>query len=238
MLSGIPNKREHVARVLAGAGVLRVLEQIALRARPCLIVLTYHRIANPATDLFYEPVISANPESFRAQVKWLKSHVRLLSLDELDAQIQNGSPWREPALLLTFDDAYRDNFDVAVPILREFLAPATFFIPTAFLESPRVPWWDAVSYVIKKTQVPRLTLDRDRTGQIPALAIDLERTTRAAAIATIIRAFLDDTVGDERTFLDQLCERARVSLEHERLGQALFMNWAQACALWPIQALA
>ena len=39
-------------------------------------------------------------------------------------------------MLLTFDDGYRDNFDLAVPILRERNIPATFFIPTAFLESP------------------------------------------------------------------------------------------------------
>ena len=70
-------------------------------------------------DLFYEPVISATPESFRAQIKWLRSHLHLVTLEELIEQVQTGSPWREPTVLLTFDDAYRDNFEVAVPILRE-----------------------------------------------------------------------------------------------------------------------
>ena len=166
VLSGIPNKRDHLARVLARAGVLGVLECFVLRFRPCLIVLTYHRIANPGTDLFYEPVISATPESFRSQIKWLRSHVRLVTLDELDAQIQTGSPWREPVVLLSFDDAYRDNFDVAAPILREYRAPATFFVPTGFLETPSLAWWDAVAYVIKKTQVRRLTLDRRSQGTV------------------------------------------------------------------------
>jgi peptidoglycan/xylan/chitin deacetylase (PgdA/CDA1 family) len=227
MLGGIPNKRQHLARALGGAGVLRLLEGIARRWRPYLAVLTYHRIAEPGSDLFYEPVISATPESFRAQVKWLRSHLHLVTLDELIAQIQTGSPWREPAAFLTFDDAYRDNFEIAVPILRECEAPATFFIPTGFLETPRLPWWDNVAYVIKKTQVRRLMLDRDRRGHTPPLAIDLETATRTAAITTIIRAFLDDTVGDESWFLEQLAAQAKVTVNHEGLGRALFMNWAQ-----------
>jgi len=231
VLSGIRNKREFVARVLRGTGVLSVLERIAFRSRPRLIVLTYHRIANPGTDLYYEPVISATPESFRAQVKWLRSRMHVITLDELDAKIQTGSPWRESVVLLTFDDAYRDNFDVAAPILREFEAPATFFIPTGFLETPALPWWDAIAYVIKKTQVQRLTLDRDCNEHTSPLTIDLEATTRTAAIATIIGAFREDAVGDERSVLDQLAARAKVSVDHEGLGRGLFMNWEQVRTL-------
>ena len=63
--------------------------------------------------------------------------------------LESGSPWSEPAALITFDDGYRDNFEVAAPILRERNVPATFFLPTAFLEAPRLPWWDQVAYAIK-----------------------------------------------------------------------------------------
>jgi peptidoglycan/xylan/chitin deacetylase (PgdA/CDA1 family) len=227
MLGGFPNKRQHLARALGGAGILRLLEGIARRWRPYLAVLTYHRIAEQGADLFYEPVISATPESFRAQVKWLRSHLHLVTLEELIAQIETGSPWREPTVFLTFDDAYRDNFEIAVPILLECEAPATFFIPTGFLESPRLPWWDTVAYVIKKTQVRRLMLDRDGNGRTPPLAIDLDAMTRTVAITTIIRAFLDDTVGDEPWFLDQLAAQSKVTVNHEELGRALFMNWEQ-----------
>ena len=227
MLGGIYNKRQHLARALGGAGILRLLEGIARRWRPYLAVLTYHRIAKPGADLFYEPVISATPESFRAQVKWLRSHLHIVTLDELIAQIQTGSPWREPVVLLTFDDAYRDNFEIAMPILHECDAPATFFIPTGFLETPRLPWWDTVAYVIKKTQVRRLTLDRDCRGQMPPLTIDLDTTTRTAVITGIIRAFLDDTVDDKPWFLDQLAAQAKVTVNYEGLGRALFMNWEQ-----------
>ena len=78
MFRGIPNKREFLARAFERLGVLTLLERTIARGRPGLVVLTYHRIAEPDTDLFYDPVISATPESFRAQVEWLHNRVRLL----------------------------------------------------------------------------------------------------------------------------------------------------------------
>src|SRR5262245_44701688 len=202
------NKREFLARVFGRLGVLRVLERVAAGIRPGLVVLTYHRIADPGADPFYDPVISATPESFRAQLEWLRRHLRILSLEELLARREAGRPWREPAALVTFDDGYRDNFEAAVPILRAGNIPATFFLPTAFLESPRLPWWDRVAYVIKQTRQRRLELDRGPDGGLPPLSIDLETRPRSAAIMTIIRAFLDGTIADEPWFLDQLGARA------------------------------
>jgi peptidoglycan/xylan/chitin deacetylase (PgdA/CDA1 family) len=226
MLSGIPNKREYLARALGRFGLLGLLERVAA-ARPGLVVLTYHRIAEPGTDSFYDPVISATPEGFRAHMEWLHNHRRVLAFDELLAQVQSGLPWHQPAVLLTFDDGYRDNFDIAAPILRERNLPATFFIPTAFLESPRLPWWDHVAYVIKQTNTRQLTMKRDRHGHAAPLAIDLQTMSRDAAIMTVIQAFLDETIADERWFLDHLAHCAEVDVDSEGLGRELFMNWDQ-----------
>ncbi len=222
----IPNKREFLARAFGRLGVLGLLEQTIVRRRPGLVVLTYHRIAEPGADLFYDPVISATPESFRAQVEWLHNRVRLLTLDELIHQIKSGSPWREPAMLLTFDDGYRDNFDLAVPILREQKAPATFFVPSAFLDSPRLPWWDHVACVIKQTHAHQIIVERHSKGDPSPLEIDLQTMSRSAAIMKIIRVFLDETIADERWFLDQLAERSMVKIDSEGLARKIFMDWS------------
>lgn len=95
----IPNKREFLARAFGRLGLLRVLEQTIAKRRSGLVVLTYHRIAEPATDPFYDPVISATAESFRAQIAWLHNRVRLITLDELIGQVERGSPARARAAL-------------------------------------------------------------------------------------------------------------------------------------------
>jgi peptidoglycan/xylan/chitin deacetylase (PgdA/CDA1 family) len=229
LLRPIPNKREYLAQAFTRLGVLWLLEHITAASRPALIVLTYHRIAEPGVNPFYDPVISATPESFRLQVNWLRSYRRLLTFAELVAQLESGAPWREPMMFLTFDDGYRDNFDVALPILRELNVPAMFFIPTAFLESPRLPWWDYVAYVIKQTRVLRFTLQRTPGADqsLPPLVIDLKTMPRTTVIMTIVHAFLDDTIPDEPWFLQQLSQLAEVDVDCSYLGRALFMTWEQ-----------
>ena len=219
-----PQARVH-GQSPAASGALGFLERAAAAREAALVVFTYHRIAEPSADRFYAPVISATPASFRAQVQWLRDHVPLLALDDLVAKLENGASWSGLAAIVTLDDGYRDNFDVALPILAENRVPATFFIPTGFLESPRLPWWDQVAYLIKETRARRLTLDRDENASAPPLVVDLEMTPPATAIMTIIRAFLDETIADHDWFLDQLAMQAEVAVDHENLGRALFMTW-------------
>jgi peptidoglycan/xylan/chitin deacetylase (PgdA/CDA1 family) len=221
----IPNKRDILARAFGRFGVLGVLEHISAAWRPGLLVLTYHRIAEPGADCFYDPVISATPESFRTQLEWLRRQIRLVTIDELINRLENGSAWREPVAALTFDDGYRDNLEVAAPILRELRVPATFFIPTAFLESPRLPWWDHIAYVFKKTRVQTFALARDPGRDTPPLTIDLGVTSRSEAITMVIRAFLTGMISDERWFLNQLQTQAEVNFDDGDLGRTLFMSW-------------
>jgi peptidoglycan/xylan/chitin deacetylase (PgdA/CDA1 family) len=226
------NKREHLARLCGRLGILNLLELLAA-ARPGLFVFTYHRIAEPGADPFYDPVISATPESFRAQIDELAHRMRILTLADAIERIASGPPWREPVALITFDDGYRDNFEVAAPILRDRGLPATFFLPTAFLEEPRLPWWDRVACIIKQTRVRRLELPRnadgreDNSSRPQPLAIDLDAMPRSEAIRTIIAAFLDESIRDGPWFLERLAERAEVALNDDAMARGLFTDWDQ-----------
>ena len=224
---GISNKREHIAQTLGQLGVLGLLERVAALRQPALLVLTYHRIAERDKDRFYAPVISATPQSFRSQVKWLHNQMHILTLLELDNQIQAGGTWKEPVALVTFDDGYRDNFEVAVPILKDLKIPATFFITTGFLESPRLPWWDHIAYIVKETPRHRLELKRGPSDIHPAIVIELDGISRDDAVMPIIRAILDERITDLPWFLEHLRMKAEVTIEVESLGRALFMSWEQ-----------
>jgi peptidoglycan/xylan/chitin deacetylase (PgdA/CDA1 family) len=227
VLRGIPNKREFLARSLSGLGLIALLERAAAARGAGLAVFTYHRIAEPSADPFYAPVISATPEAFREQVNWLRDHFRLVTLSQLIAKLESGSSWSQLTVLLTFDDGYRDNFDVAAPILRECGVPATFFICTSLLESPGLPWWDQVAYIMNMADARRLTLARSRADGAPPVIIDLEHMSRSAAIMTVIGLVLEEAIPEKEWFLDQLAEQAGVAVEHHRLGRELFMSWDQ-----------
>ena len=228
LFQSIPNKRDFLARSLGATGGLRLLERLA-RARRSLVVLTYHRIAprGDGVDPYYDPVISATPEGFRDHMRLVRDRFQVVRLDDLagPATIPDA---RKPSAMVTFDDGYRDNHDAALPILQELGIPATFFIPTDFLERPRLPWWDHVAYVLKTTTAPRLIVKRTDDDASP-IVIDLGAEPSAAArtdaIMRVIRAVLAGEVPDQAAFLARLEEQAEVAVDSPALGRGLFMSW-------------
>lgn len=238
LLDRIPNKRESLARLLGAAGVARLLESASRRA-PSLVVLTYHRIAEPGirSDPYYDPVISATPASFADHLSLLRRRFRPVSLEQAqDPEVGRATVSRTGRLpvLVTFDDGYRDNFDAALPILRRFEIPAVFFIPTRFLEQPELPWWDHVAFVLKRTRAEHCSLRRSPEDAEPVtlrLGREPDDRARIAAIRQVIDLVLADAIPDRPWFLDQLAAQADVPVDSHALGADLFMSWEQLRAL-------
>ncbi len=132
-----------------GLGV-SLVERIPVPARSLLRVLTYHRVdyIDARTDL--DPtLISAEPEQFARQARWLARDFDTVSLDDVLNACRTNASLPKRAVLVTFDDAYQDFAFNAWPILKSLAVPATLFVPTAFPDEPnRSFWWDALFQAI------------------------------------------------------------------------------------------
>lgn len=90
-------------------------------------VLMYHHICPRDT------AHSVSPEQFRDHLKGMRQRgVRVLSMDEFCRWREGRLELRQPSVLLTFDDAWLDNWVYALPILQEFQANAVFFVVTSW----------------------------------------------------------------------------------------------------------
>lgn len=67
------------------------------------------------------------------------------------------------AAVITFDDGYADNLEVAWPVLERYGIPATFFIATAFLDGGRM-WNDEVIEAVGKAPVGQYDLQKFGLG--------------------------------------------------------------------------
>jgi len=88
---------------------------VLAKRQKCLRVLMYHGVPH------------ASAAVFETQIRYLKAHFSIVSLDEIIASLVEGNV-RANLLALTFDDGLRNNFTVAYPVLQKFAAPATFFV--------------------------------------------------------------------------------------------------------------
>jgi peptidoglycan/xylan/chitin deacetylase (PgdA/CDA1 family) len=138
--------RQVAAAAAQLAAVLRVLDLLehAGGDDPRLLrVVTYHRIVDPEDEAIYPGVVSATPRGFERQLRALAARFRVISLEEAIAALRGQTALPPRALLLTFDDAYRDFAEHAWPVLRSLGLPSVLFVPTAFPDHPeRVFWWD------------------------------------------------------------------------------------------------
>lgn len=126
-------------------------------SRARLTILIYHRVLPHVDPVFADELDAA---SFDWHVELLARCFNILPLEEAVERLQTGSlPAR--AVCITFDDGYRDNHDVALPILKKWGACATFFVATGYLDGGYM-WNDAIRHVARAT--PGAELDLQRVG--------------------------------------------------------------------------
>lgn len=184
----------------AGAALERavdLLERVERRPLRSLTVLTYHRVDEPGARPELDPaLISATPEEFERHVAWLAAKASPISLGEL-LKVRRGEGALPPrAVLLTFDDAYRDFEWHAWPVLERRGVPATLFVPTAFPgDTTRSFWWDRLHAALVcttrrealPTPVGRLALgtrhDRERAHR--RLSAWIQERPHADAMAAV-----------------------------------------------------
>jgi peptidoglycan/xylan/chitin deacetylase (PgdA/CDA1 family) len=142
-----------------------------------LQVLMFHRVHAAADPLFPDEMTAPR---FRECLSWIREWFNVLPLGEAVASFDRRTlPAR--AMAITFDDGYRDNATVAMPILRELGLPATFFVSTGFLDGGRM-WNDTVIEALRRTSLATLALGAIGLPDVPSATL----TERRAAIATLL----------------------------------------------------
>jgi len=113
-----------------------------------LQILVYHRV-NDERDPFF---CGVPVHVFKAQMEYLASNFRVLALEEAVERLgRRDLP--DNAIVITFDDGYRDNYINAFPLLEELSLPATIFLATGAIGSGSVLWHDRVFAAFRETRV-------------------------------------------------------------------------------------
>ena len=103
-------------------------------------ILCYHRICKDTSQKELHPNGNLISESaFTNQMKILHSEYDVISMDEMLAHLSSNS--KDFKVAVTFDDGYKDNLFVALPVLEKYKIPATIYIVTRFPEGDNWMWW-------------------------------------------------------------------------------------------------
>jgi len=179
----------------------------------------------PDADSFSDSGIKVTPDTFAANVRFLRRHFSPLSADEFVKCMRRGA-FPRGACLVTFDDGWFDNEQYALPILQEANVPAVFFVATGYIGSEDVFWQERLT-----RQLYMLSRQPDAGARILAeLGIEDSRLADDATARVIVRSCVTRLKSRETAEIDRIgsavseaCRRA--GLDVTNLGDDRFMDW-------------
>ncbi len=187
-------------------------------AAPKLSILIFHRVHAVPDPLFPEEMTAPR---FDAICRSLKAAFQVMTLGHALQRWQAGAlPPR--SLVITFDDGYADNAEVALPILQQHGLPATFFVATGFLNGGRM-FNDTVIECVRSTSCEELDLDGFALGRREVRSL----SQRRSVIDDLLPKLKHLQLKERQTALASLLERAK----QPSLPADLMMRSAQVQAL-------
>lgn len=215
------HKRELAAKIVDNP-LARTLWRAAAPFRKGLRILAYHRVLNfdARSFPFDEDVISASSEAFRQQMRFAQKNFDIISFADLRQCELEDRPYPNRALIVTFDDGYRDNYTCAYPILKEFRLPATIFLVTGHIGRSKLFWWDAVAYCVKNT--PRAVIE---LPEISPQKLRLDSAEDRAFAIHLILGWIKHVPDDvSRRFVSRLPEELGVEMP-EGVAEGMHLSW-------------
>ena len=186
-------KKTRLIELIDDVGATPALRRLHDRGRGTLTILAYHRvtpIARPGEPFDVE-LVSATPEAFDAQMRYLRENMQPVSLTRVAQQIAGGDPLPPDAVAVTFDDGFTDVYDHAFPVLRQYGIPATVFAITENVETGEPFWFERAAALMARLDPHSLRID-EIAEALPAGA-DLDTRTASlrqlhAALKTVPNA--------------------------------------------------
>jgi peptidoglycan/xylan/chitin deacetylase (PgdA/CDA1 family) len=121
------------------------------RQRTHWTILMYHRvIEDPALDPF-QLGMCVQRTHFEQHMEFLARNFHMMLLRDAVRCVARGEELPPGTMSITFDDGYRDNLDIALPVAQRVGVPFTLFVPTGGLVEGEPLWWDRVICAVATT---------------------------------------------------------------------------------------
>lgn len=115
-------------------------------------ILAYHSIGD--NKAFF----TVSEKNFENQLKYLKDkRFKVVKLSELVKKMKEDVDI-SGMVCITFDDGYKDNYDIVFPLLKKYNFPATFFLTTNFIEKQMTNSQNIIFNMMTKENIREMEL--------------------------------------------------------------------------------
>jgi peptidoglycan/xylan/chitin deacetylase (PgdA/CDA1 family) len=138
-------------RFLVKSRAMRVAMKFKARRA---VILTYHSVRQdlePDAD-WVGPGITHSAEIFRRQMELIAARFNPVTLDDILLFLKNEKELPGYPVVVTFDDGFLDNVEVAAPVLRQYGIRAAFYVTVGLIGSTEAPWYSRVRRAMLTTK--------------------------------------------------------------------------------------
>ncbi|MFG6179345.1 polysaccharide deacetylase family protein [Halomonas sp. THAF12] len=186
-----------------------------------LTIVMYHYV-RPLRGTRYPTLKALELERFRGQLDFIQRHYRVVSMEEAIAASRGDIRLPERALLLTFDDGYRDHHEHVLPLLAARGWKGSFFPPVCAVREGRVLDVNKIHFVLASGVDERRLVDEILT-ELEAHRDDHDLPDRGELFAAYSRESRYD--GPEVTFIKRILQKGLPRALREPLIDRLFKRF-------------
>ena len=208
-----------VKGALRRTGVLDLLSRVTTRKR--IDIFLYHGLCPGSTpDPLFPKLLPV--DLFEAHIRTYIRYSRPLSLE---TALQTGAS----GVVVTFDDGYANNYELALPILQKYDFPATIFLTTGFLDRAVPLWVDRLEFLIRTAPACDLTFEWRDTSFSLSLRGFRRRTEAKVKLNQSLRGLPPDEIHE---FLGKLESHLQLRYSWETIPELLRpLSWDQVRAM-------
>jgi peptidoglycan/xylan/chitin deacetylase (PgdA/CDA1 family) len=173
-------------------------------SRGRLTILIYHRMLPAPDPILHDEMDAA---AFEGHVALLAAEFNVLPLGEACGRLAGGTlPPR--AACITFDDGYVDNEQIALPILKRYGLPATFFVSSGFSDGA-IMFNDNVIEAVRQAAAG--------THDLSSLSLGVyslgDSSTRRLAIDAMLGKIKYLPISERQVLVEQIAEKMGTPLK-------------------------
>jgi peptidoglycan/xylan/chitin deacetylase (PgdA/CDA1 family) len=172
--------------IIVHRGIKWNLKQREIKSRLLAIpILLYHNIDGPG-------VFSLQLEKLRSHFQFLRdNNIKVIRLSELIERSENPMPFKEKAVVITFDDGFFSMHSKLLPLVKEFGYPVTLFV-----------------YVDNIYTKAKKSLTWDQLKELEKNGIDIE--CHSVSHADLLRLSNQNTMSSKRQLFEEIYLSKRI----------------------------
>jgi len=204
-------------RVLLAGGILKIAARLLGKGAA---ILMYHSVLDDPSEVrdSLGQMIHSR-QVFQGQMELLAREYHPVTLDSVARFVRSEQDLPQRSVVVTFDDGYTDNYEIAMPIMDQAGVPGAFYATVDCIENRRLPWPSRLRFAFFTTTKAEW---RDEHGKIWSLKTAAERNACYLAMCDQVAPLAAGMQEELVTHIESDLDRAVPSEYGQRM-----MNWDQ-----------